>query len=237
MAGVNEFPVSGRLMVAKLKLPPLGIPASSGAGGCQEPLLSLQDQNSCSRLDCGSEFAYSRSKLRAVAFVSSPPVNGWACRWTRKCRAPRADSPTPISFETRAFSGGFQQGSQRDSFSIPTGRADRLPVSPAASGPVRRMSYSLLKSHTDYALPPAQAVGFRAVPAVNPKTLTPEATSFIIVPPHPWNRPVCTGACAFSAASSTVFRDVSETVFASTPSAMNPRSGGPTFSGSTRNAS
>ena len=35
MAGLNGFPKSGRDMVASLKLPTLGIPASSGAGGCQ----------------------------------------------------------------------------------------------------------------------------------------------------------------------------------------------------------
>jgi hypothetical protein len=35
MAGVNGVPIRGRIMVVNLKLPTLGIPAFSGAGGCQ----------------------------------------------------------------------------------------------------------------------------------------------------------------------------------------------------------
>jgi len=35
MAGLNGFPLSGRVMVVNLKLPPLGIPPRSRGGGCQ----------------------------------------------------------------------------------------------------------------------------------------------------------------------------------------------------------
>lgn len=79
-----------------------------------------------------------------------------------------AESPTLAAFSRRAFSGGVPMGVGEARSSSPTSRlADRQPVSPTASGSVRRRLMHAPKSNTASAPPStAQAGGFRASTAV-----------------------------------------------------------------------
>nr|EGQ39612.1 MAG: hypothetical protein J07AB56_03400 [Candidatus Nanosalinarum sp. J07AB56] len=103
-------------------------------------------------------------------WVSNPPVNGWAglAGGLPRFVLHKRKAPRPFVSQNGLSQAASSRGVRGTRSVSPTsGQADRLPVSPTASGPARRVLPFSVKSNTDYALPPtAQAVGFRAVTAV-----------------------------------------------------------------------